>query len=152
MRHGKALHGAREILARGIEQRVVVEPGVAAGRPGARLPVQHEQVLAADAERGDGVLAPVQREPERVLVEADRAIEVGDGQMRRAESERVRSGRGHRSMMADQARREAKKSTSSAAHCSRSRPPSTCGRWLKRGSASTSITLPAAPAFGSAVP
>ena len=51
-----------------------------------------------------------------------------------------------------QPRRAAKKSVSSSAHSAASTPPSTAGRWLRRGSASTSSTLPAAPAFGSAVP
>ena len=46
-------------------------------------------------------------------------------------------------------RRAAKNATSGAAHSSASSPPSTSGRWLRRGSASTSSTLPAAPALGS---
>ena len=46
-------------------------------------------------------------------------------------------------------RRDAKKARSSSAPSSASSPPATSGRWLSRGSASTSSTLPAAPAFGS---
>ena len=46
--------------------------------PGAGLLVQHEQVLAAGAERRDAVLAAVLAQPEGVLVEADRAVEIGD--------------------------------------------------------------------------
>ena len=48
-------------------------------------------------------------------------------------------------------RRERKNARSSSAHSSASSPPATSGRWLSRGSASTSRTLPAAPAFGSVV-
>ena len=120
------------------------QAGGAPAGPGAGLLVQHEQVLAAGAERRDAVLAPVLAQPEGVLVEADRAVEVGDAEVRGAEAEAVGE-RGHR-------RRAAKKLTSRAAHSSRRSPPSTTGRWLKRGSESTSITLPAAPAFGSVVP
>ena len=48
-----------------------------------------------------------------------------------------------------QSRREAKNARSRSAPSSASSPPATSGRWLSRGSASTSSTLPAAPAFGS---
>ena len=68
---------------------------------------------------------------------------------------RMRSGRGmkgyppaHRATQ----RFDAKNARSSAAHSSASSPPVTSGRWLRRGSARTSSTLPAAPALGSAVP
>ena len=122
---------------------------MAARRPGARLPVQHHEVLAAGAERGGGILARVLTQAERIPIERDRAVEVGDGEVHRAQAQRGGE-RGHGFMLAD--RRELKKSTSSAPDSSPSRPLSTCGRWLKRGSASTSMTLPAAPAFGSAAP
>ena len=46
-------------------------------------------------------------------------------------------------------RRGAKKALSSSAHSAASRPPATSGRWFRRGSPSTSSTLPQAPAFGS---
>ena len=49
-------------------------------------------------------------------------------------------------------RRGAKNPRSSSAHSSASSPLSTCGRWLSRGSARTSSTLPAAPALGSVAP
>ena len=49
-------------------------------------------------------------------------------------------------------RRSAKNSRSSAAHSSSLTPPLTWGRWLSAGSASTSRTLPAAPALGSGAP
>ncbi len=119
----------------------MIQPGVATRRPRARLLVQHDEVLVAGSERRDGPLAPVQAQAEAVLVEGDRAVEPGDGEGDGAQSQR---GRRHR--------REAKKSVSSAAHSSRSSPPATAGRWLKRRSPSTSSTLPAAPALGSAVP
>src|SRR5437764_12462924 len=49
-------------------------------------------------------------------------------------------------------RREAKNVWSSSALSALSRPPSTCGRWLRRGSASTFSTLPAAPVLGAVAP
>ena len=49
-------------------------------------------------------------------------------------------------------RRALKKASSRAAASSASRPPSTWGRWFRRGSPRMSITLPAAPAFGSGAP
>ena len=49
-------------------------------------------------------------------------------------------------------RRDPKKSVSSSAHSAASSPPATTGRWFMRGSARTSSTDPAAPAFGSVVP
>ena len=54
--------------------------------------------------------------------------------------------------LASQRRRAAKKSSSSPAHSGASTPPTTSGRWLRRGSARMSRTEPAAPALGSAVP
>ena len=45
-----------------------------------------------------------------------------------------------------------KKSRSRPAASLSSRPPATSGLWFNCGSASTSSTLPAAPAFGSTVP
>ena len=64
------------------------------------------------------------------------------------------AGVGHVSVAcrANAQRRVPKKSVSSAAHSSASSPPSSSGRWLRRGCARTSSTLPAAPAFGSVVP
>ena len=59
----QALDGARELLARRVEQREVEEPGVAAGGPCARILVQHDELLVAGAERGDGILAAVQPSP-----------------------------------------------------------------------------------------
>ena len=59
----------------------------------------------------------------------------------------VRTGR-----VASQRRRAAKKSSRRAAHSGCRTPPMTVGRWFRRGSARMSRTLPAAPAFGSAVP
>jgi hypothetical protein len=49
-------------------------------------------------------------------------------------------------------RRMAKNSTSRAAQRSASTPPTTGMRWLSRGSATTFISEPAAPAFGSVAP
>src|SRR5439155_5126975 len=49
-------------------------------------------------------------------------------------------------------RLSAKKRRRRSADSPASRPPATSGRWLSRGSLSTSRTLPAAPAFGSSAP
>ena len=53
---------------------------------------------------------------------------------------------------ADRQRRDAKKLRSNDADSSARSPPATSGRWLSRASPSTSSTLPAAPALGSAAP
>jgi hypothetical protein len=60
--------------------------------------------------------------------------------------------RGRRGRRGRSYRREAKNSLSSSPHSCARRPPATSGRWFKRGSPSTSSTLPQAPAFGSAAP
>src|SRR5205823_5492644 len=49
-------------------------------------------------------------------------------------------------------RREAKNPLSSSLDCPASSPRATSGRWFRRGSDSTSRTLPHAPAFGSGAP
>ena len=130
---------------------------MAAGRPGARLLVEHHEVLGARAERRHAVVAALPAQTQRVLVEADRPVDVAhrevDGAQAQTGGERGGTLVAHAPSMPHAGqRREAKKSTSSAAHSARSSPPSTAGRWLKRRSPSTSSTLPAAPAFGSAVP
>ena len=51
-RLGEAHDGARELLARVEQQGEVVEAGVAAAGRGAGLLDEHEEVLAAGAERG----------------------------------------------------------------------------------------------------
>ena len=61
----------------------------------------------------------------------------------------VLGGRGGAVRYQGHSRREAKNARSRSAPSSASRPPATSGRWLRRGSASMSSTLPAAPAFGS---
>ena len=67
---------------------------MAAGVARARLLVEHDEVLAARAQRGDGALAPLHAQPEGVLVEGDRAVEVGDGEVHRAEPQRGGEHRG----------------------------------------------------------
>ena len=59
----------------------MVEPGVAARGRRAGLLDQHEHVVAARAERGLAVGVAMHPEPERVLVEGERAVEVGDRQV-----------------------------------------------------------------------
>ena len=68
-RGGEPLGGAGELVARGVQQREVVEAGVAAGAARVGLLDEHEQVLAAGAERGAAVLAAVDAQADRVLVE-----------------------------------------------------------------------------------
>ena len=80
--------GAGELVARGVQQREVVEAGVAAGAAGAGVLDEHEQVLAAGAERGATVLAAVHPQADRALVEVDGAVEVGDGQLDGADPQR----------------------------------------------------------------
>ena len=78
----------RELLARGVQQGEVKEPGVAAGRPGGDLLDEDEEDLAAGAERSGPILATVGRQTERVAVERDGAIDVRDGQMDGTEPKR----------------------------------------------------------------
>ena len=82
---GDAPAGARELLARGEEQREVVEAGVVAGGRRRAVLVQHDEVLAAGAQRGVGAVALADGQPDHLRVEADRAVEVGDPQVDRAE-------------------------------------------------------------------
>ena len=101
---GEPLRGARQLeRARGAAARS--GRGRRGGRRGRALAVldEDEQVLAAGAERGAAVLAAVQPQADRVLVEGDRAVEVGDGQLDGAHPQRrgedrslgVGLGRGH---------------------------------------------------------
>ena len=66
---GEPLRGARELEPRGVQEREVVEAGVAPGGARVRVLDEHEQVLAAGAERGAVVLAAVQPQADRGLVE-----------------------------------------------------------------------------------
>ena len=84
--------GAGQLLAARVEQGEVVEPGVAAGAARVGVLVQDEQVLAAGAHRGDVDVAAVHAQAERVLVEGDGAVEVGDGEVDGAEPQRRRAG------------------------------------------------------------
>ena len=85
---GEAHERAGQLLAARVQQREVVEAGVAAGGARERRLVEHEQVLAAGAHRGDVAVARVQLEADRVLVEADGAVEVGDGEVDGAQAQR----------------------------------------------------------------
>ena len=81
----------------------MVEAGVAPGGAGVRVLDEDEQVLAAGAERGAAVLAAMQPQADRGLVEADGPVEVGDGELDGAHPQRggedrslgVGLGRGH---------------------------------------------------------
>src|SRR5215218_293096 len=82
-------HGAAELAPVGVEERDVIEAGVTGRRrraAGALPGVQADVVVvvAGGEERGrEAELAPVGRhaEPERVAVERERAVEVGDAQV-----------------------------------------------------------------------
>jgi hypothetical protein len=84
-RDRQPLEGAGQLLAVWEEQREVVEPRVAAGRPRAGVLVEDEHVLGLGAERGDRGVVRAHAQPDRVLVEADRPVEVGDGDVDGAE-------------------------------------------------------------------
>src|SRR3954469_19375877 len=77
-----------ELLARGIQQRDVVEAGMATGAAGARALVQDDDLVVAGPERGHAVLAAQDAQPERRLVERQRALEVGDVDVDGAEAQR----------------------------------------------------------------
>ena len=80
------LHGAAELAAVGVEERDVVEAGVAGGRrrrAGALPRVEADVVVVVAGGQEGGVEADRARvgghaEAERVAVEGERAIEVGD--------------------------------------------------------------------------
>src|SRR6185312_3352422 len=77
-------------LAARVQQRVVVEAGVAAGRLRLRVLVENHRGLVLVAQFGHvGVLA-MHAQAERSLVPGDGAIEVADGEVDFAESEVVR--------------------------------------------------------------
>jgi hypothetical protein len=77
---------AREVGALRHEQREVVEAGVPGRRPRARLLDQDEQLARARPERGAPVVDRERLQPQRVLVVVERAPEVGDAQLDRAEA------------------------------------------------------------------
>ena len=93
---GEAPDGARERLAGGEQQREVKEARVPRARRGAGLLDEHEQVLAADAHRREVPVAVVKLQAQRTLVERDRALERGDGQVGGAQAQRVGQARRRR--------------------------------------------------------
>ena len=76
---------AREVGALGHEQREVVEAGVADRRPRTGLLDEHQQLAPARAERRAAVSLLEQLEPDRRPVVLERALELRDGQVNRAE-------------------------------------------------------------------
>jgi len=84
---GQAQRPPGQLLARGVEQRVVVQAGVAPGGTRRRVLVEDDDILLAGPEPGDRVLAAVRPQAERVLIEGDRAVEVGNGQVDRAQAQ-----------------------------------------------------------------
>ena len=86
-RHAEPHDRAGQLLAARVQQRVVVEAGVAAGRERLRVLVQDDGGLGAVAELGDVGLVAVHAQAERPLVPGDAAVEVADGQVDGAEAE-----------------------------------------------------------------
>ena len=84
----EADRGAGEFLAGGVEQRVVVEAGVAPRWAGLRVLDELENNELAVAERGGRALVGVHAQAEGGLVPGDGAVEVGDGQGDGAQRER----------------------------------------------------------------
>jgi hypothetical protein len=80
----QASRGASELLATRIEQRVVVETGMATGRPRLGILVEDDDGLGAVAQLGPPIIATLQPQAERALVPGDRPVEVPDCQMNRA--------------------------------------------------------------------
>ena len=64
------------------------------GGPRVRVLDQHQHVLAAGAECGPRRVTPVHAQPDRALVEGERALEVGDGQVGGAQPRRRAERRG----------------------------------------------------------
>ena len=73
-----------EVDPLGEEQREVVETGVAVRGPRTGLLHEHEQLALPGGDRRAAVVAGELDEPERLPVEGERALEVGDGEMDRA--------------------------------------------------------------------
>ena len=86
--HGEAAQRLREREPVREEQREVVQAGVAAGGLRGRVFDEHDEVRGVGAEHGRGLVLAADPEAERVLVEGDRAVEAGDGEMDRAEPQR----------------------------------------------------------------
>ena len=86
----------RQIAPIGHEQCEVVQPREPVGGFRTALFYEHEQVLPTCAERRARVLALTHREPDLALVVVDRTVEVGDGQVNRAEPRGGGNRRGRR--------------------------------------------------------
>jgi len=83
---GEPQRRARELLARGMQERDVEEPGVAARAARAGALVQDEDgLLAAGPQRDVRVAALAGLQAEDVLIEGDGAVEVGDDEAGGAE-------------------------------------------------------------------
>jgi hypothetical protein len=64
----------RQLLAGGIEQRVVVEARVAPGTPRSSLLVEDEQIFFSYPHRCHPIFSSVHHQANSVLVEVDRAV------------------------------------------------------------------------------
>src|SRR5829696_362894 len=71
----------RQLLAGGEQQRVVVEARMAPCPPRFSLLVEDEQIFFAYPHRCHGVLSVMQPQDDSVLIEVDRALQVGDTQV-----------------------------------------------------------------------
>ncbi len=117
-----------------------------------------ETLSVLESERGSGVGRALDRSGRRGRRRGRRALGARRGRaLERGRAPLLRA-RGLRAVLrvADPTltgqRRSAKNSVRSCFERSASRPAATWGRWLRRGSPSTSSTLPAAPALGSGAP
>jgi hypothetical protein len=88
LRDRQPLRRARELLPARIQQRVVVEPRVAAGRTSLRILVEHHDRLDAVAELGLRRVVAEHAQTEGALVPGDGSVDVGDGQVDGAEAQR----------------------------------------------------------------
>ena len=101
--------GAGELLAARVQQRVVVEAGVAARGRASGSSWRITVVVVPSPSVGGGRLVGVDAQAERALVPGDRAVEVGDGEVDGAEGEGGGKGRslgcrGHGTRIARRAR------------------------------------------------
>src|ERR671920_2175971 len=78
---GQPQRRTRQLLAGGIEQRVVVEARVAPCPPRSSLLVEDEQIFFAHPHRCYPILSVMQPQADSVLVEVDRALKAGDTQV-----------------------------------------------------------------------
>ena len=95
-RGGQPDGGAGQLLARGVQERIVVQAGVASRAARLRILVQHDDGLGPVAELSGGGLVAVDAQAQRSLVPGDGAVQAGDREVDGAEPQRGRQRRGDR--------------------------------------------------------